>query len=189
MFVAFAIVAVCISPPVGGPVVAGYAPVGSYGGHWGVDYAANVGEPVLAPVSGTVTFAGSVAGMKTVTIEPVPGYKVSLSYLRRIDVSAGASVVRGAVVGTTGSPHGAPGVHLSTRIAGSYVNPLGLQGCTDTDITRALRLVTPPRPYPRRRANRNSRRDFRPDPHRPPTHGRMRPPPIGTRPCSGRSRR
>jgi murein DD-endopeptidase MepM/ murein hydrolase activator NlpD len=86
MFAVFAIAAVCLSPPVDGPVIAGYAPVGQYAGHWGVDYAAEVGEAVRAPASGTVTFAGSVAGMRTVTIEPVDGFKVSLSYLSGIEV-------------------------------------------------------------------------------------------------------
>ncbi|HET9259637.1 MAG TPA: hypothetical protein VFP42_05850, partial [Acidimicrobiia bacterium] len=81
MFVVLAIAAICLAPPVPGPVTAGFAPEGSYAGHWGVDFAATVGDEVVAPVSGGVTFAGSVAGMKTVTIEPVPGYKVSVSYL------------------------------------------------------------------------------------------------------------
>ena len=174
MLVAFAIAAVCLSPPVDGPVVAGYAPTGQYSGHWGVDYAAREGEGVHAPASGTVTFAGSVAGMRTVTIEPVSGFKVSLSYLSTVAVSSGARVARGQVIGTAGSPHGTGGVHLSTRVDGEYVDPAGQLGCRDTDITRGLRLVAPPEPYPRRRANRNPGRNLRPDPRRPSPHRRMR---------------
>lgn len=167
MFVAFAIAAVCLSPPVNGPIVAGYAPVGVYGGHWGIDYSAGLDEVVRAPATGRVTFAGSVAGMRTVTVEPVAGLKVSVSYLSAISVETGEWVTRGSPLGLAGAPHGRPGVHLSTRIAGRYVDPETQLGCLETDISRALRLVTPTQPYPRRRAHRNPGRDLRPDPHRP----------------------
>ena len=167
MLLAFALSAVCLMAPVDGPVVAGYAPVGSYGGHWGLDYASAPGTSVRAPASGRVTFAGSVAGMRSVTIEPVAGFKVSLSYLSEIMVSSGAAVDRGDVIGRSGSPHGVDGVHMSTRIDGEYVDPVSQLGCRDTDITRALRLVTPPGPYARQRAHRDPGRDFRPDPYRP----------------------
>lgn len=184
MFAALAIAAMCLVPPVDGPVIAGFAPTGRYSGHWGLDYAASVGEAVRAPVSGRVTFAGSVAGMQTITIEPVPGFKVSVSYLSGVGVRSGASVGRGSVVAFAGSPHGIPGVHLSTRIDGKYVDPASQIGCRDTDISRALRLVTPPRPYPRRRAHRHPRRDFRPDPHRSSACCRMCLAPTAARSCA-----
>lgn len=168
LLINLAIAAVCVSAPVEGPMTAPFAPVGEYAGHWGVDFDAEPGTTVRAPVSGTVTFAGSVAGMRTVTIEPVPGLKVSVSYLSVVDVSSGAGVTRGQRVGSSGVPHGMPGVHLSVRVDGRYVDPAGFLGCRTTDITRALRLVEPPMPYPRRRANRHPRWDLRPHPHRPP---------------------
>lgn len=164
MIIQLALAAVCLMAPVEGPVVAGYAPIGSYGGHWGVDFFAPVGAPVRAPASGEVTFAGTVAGMMSVTIEPVPAFKVSVSYLSDLSARFGQQVTRGAIIGTAGTPHGRPGVHLSTRIGGSYVDPRSRLGCRPTDISRALRLVTPPSPYPRRRANRDPRGDLRPDP-------------------------
>lgn len=188
MIVVLAIAAVCLSPPVEGPVVAGFAPVGRYGGHWGVDYAATVGDAVFAPVSGRVTFAGSVAGMRTVTIEPVSGFKVSLSYLSDIAVRRGDFSRRGQMLGSAGAPHGVPGVHLSTRIDGSYVDPMTQMGCLHTDVARALRLVTPPEPYSRRRANRNSRWHLRPDPRRPSPHRRVRTSPGESRPGAHRAR-
>lgn len=166
MLSTFAIAAICLVAPVNGPVTAGYSPSGQYAGHWGVDYAADVGDAVRAPVSGIVSFAGSVAGMKTVTISPVPGLKVSLSYLSEVGVTKGSQIRRGEIVGRAGSEGGVPGVHLSTRVNGRYVDPKTLTACQSTDITRALRLVTPPQPYPRRRAHRNPRRDLRPDPYR-----------------------
>lgn len=171
MLAVLAITAVCLVAPVDGPIVSRYAPVGEYGGHWGVDFAGELGAPVRSPASGVVTFAGSVAGMKTVTIEPVPGFKVSVSYLAEIGVGKGRWVERGQVIARTGTPHGRPGVHLSTRLADRYVDPLPRLDCVDTDITRALRLVTPPRPYPRSRAHRDPRGDLRPHPHRPSPRG------------------
>jgi murein DD-endopeptidase MepM/ murein hydrolase activator NlpD len=176
--------AICLVAPVNGPIVGEYAPVGSYAGHWGVDYAVRAGTDVMAPVDGRVTFAGSVAGMRSVTIEPVPGFKVSVSYLSAITVRTGETVRRGQVVGRAGSPHGSDGVHLSTRIDGSYVDPESQLGCRDTDISRALRLVPPPGPYPRSRAHRHPRWELRPDTYRPPPRrgngdGSSRPRPGG----------
>ncbi|HEY6634234.1 MAG TPA: peptidoglycan DD-metalloendopeptidase family protein, partial [Acidimicrobiia bacterium] len=106
MFTVFAIAAVCLSPPVSGPVIADYAPQGQYEGHWGVDYEASPGETVRSPASGRVTFAGSVAGMLTVTVEPLPGLKASVSYLAEVVVRTGQSVTRGEILGRAGTPHG-----------------------------------------------------------------------------------
>ena len=182
MLAALAVVAVCLSPPVPNSyVTAHYFPIGQYAGHWGVDYAAFEGEPVRAPTSGRVTFAGSVAGMRTITIEPVSGFKVSVSYLATIEVFEGATVRRGERIGTAGSPHGNPGVHLSLRVGGVYVDPLQQMGCLQTDITRGLRLLPPPRAYPRARAYRDPRRNLRPDSRRPSPCG-------GVRHVSGRAR-
>ena len=158
---------ICLSAPVNGPIINHFAPVGQYAGHWGVDFAATPGTPVLAPVAGSVTFAGSVAGMHSVTIQPVPGMRVSVSYLSAIQVRRGEYVSRGDFVGLAGSAHGTGGVHLSVRIDGQYVDPEPQLGCVDTDITRALRLLTPPRSYPRRRAHRHPGWNLRSDSLRP----------------------
>ena len=168
MLAVFVVAAICLVPPVDGPVIDNYSPSGQYGGHWGVDYGARFGDPVYAPTSGIVTFAGSVAGMQTITIQPVPGLKVSISYLSGVAVNAGDYVRQGLRIGRAGLEGGVPGVHLSTRIGDRYVDPATQMGCRPTEITRALRLVTPPQPYPRRRANRNPRRDLRSNSHRPP---------------------
>ena len=174
MLIYLALAAVCLTAPVDGPVVAGYSPSGAYAGHWGIDYAAPAGAVVGAPASGRVSFAGTVAGMMTVTIEPVGGFKVSASYLSSVEVTIGQRVTRGDRLGVAGMPHGRSGVHLSTRIEGRYVDPDGQMGCGATDISRALRLVTPPSPYPRRRADRNPGWNLRPNPHRPSTRRRSR---------------
>ena len=184
MLAALALAAVCLSPPVGGPAIAGYSPTGTYGGHWGVDYAAAGGEVVTASATGRVSFAGTVAGMMTVTVEPVSGLKVSTSFLSRIDVITGQLVARGDALGVVGTPHGRSGVHLSVRIDGRYVDPQEQMGCRSTDISRALWLVTPPSPYPRRRADGNSRRNIRPDSRRPFARRRGRHGPGRPRPGS-----
>ncbi|MBW3667010.1 MAG: M23 family metallopeptidase [Actinobacteria bacterium] len=189
MVVVYALSLMCLMAPVDGPVVAPYAPVGRYAGHWGVDLAAAVGEPVRSPVAGKITFAGSVAGMRTVTVEPIAGFKVSVSYLADLQATAGQRVERGEVIATAGRPHGRPGVHLSTRVAGRYVDPDPWLRCVATDITRALRLVTPPHPYPRSRAHRDPRGDLRPHPHRPPPRGADRAAPGRTRSSADHARR
>lgn len=172
MFAAFALAAVCLVAPVSGDTVEPYSPSGQYSGHWGIDFEALPGEDVYAPVAGVVSFAGSVAGMKSVTIQPVDEFKVSVSYLATIGVVRGVVVRRGQLIGTAGLERGVVGVHLSTRIGGKYVDPANQLGCRSTDISRALRLVTPPQLYPRPRANRNSRRNIRSDTHRPPPRRR-----------------
>lgn len=181
MFLAMAVAAVCLTTPVNGAVSEPYSPSGQYAGHWGIDFSAQPGDVVVAPTSGTVTFAGSVAGMRTLTIQPATGFKISLSYLSTVDVLQGTRVETGQRVGTAGLEHGVSGVHISVRINGKYVDPAGQFGCRHTDITRALRLVTPPQPYSRSRANRNPGRNIRSDPHRPSSRWRNSAPSDATR--------
>ena len=47
--------------PPSGPVVRRFAPIGRYGGHWGVDVAMAPETPVPAMGAGIVSFAGSIA--------------------------------------------------------------------------------------------------------------------------------
>jgi hypothetical protein len=105
------------------------------GQHRGIDIGAGAaGGPVVAPASGTISFAGTVpTSGKCVTIETPDGYSVTLTHLGSIAVSKGASVAEGSVVGTVG-PSGTPDfsvpyVHLGIRLsadANGYVDPLGL---------------------------------------------------------------
>src|SRR5262245_9423272 len=56
------------------------------GQHRGIDVGGDAGEPVRAPASGTVSFAGVVPGSgRTVTIQ-LEGYAVSLTHLAEIAV-------------------------------------------------------------------------------------------------------
>jgi len=145
----------CLLAPVPGAVQTPFAPTGAYAGHWGVDLAAEMGTAVRAPVGGTVSFAGSVAGMLTVTI--VSGeMKVSVSYLSSVGVSRGDEVQAGEVVGQSGVAHGGDALHLSVRLHGQYVDPAPFLACRFGPISDALRLV----PYPDRSANRIAGRNL-----------------------------
>ncbi len=127
--------------PVAGEVIAPYAPSGRYAGHWGIDIGTESRSVVRAAGSGRVTFAGDVAGNRTVTIDHGGGLRTSYSYLDERLVRAGSWIERGETVGRSGSPHAIPGLHFSVRVSGAYVDPLAWLGCQTYEPARALRLV------------------------------------------------
>jgi murein DD-endopeptidase MepM/ murein hydrolase activator NlpD len=131
-------------PPVTGPVIAGYAPIGDYAGHWGVDFAAAPGSEVGAVADGTVTFAGSVAGRLSVSVAHGRGLVTTVSYLSAVSVRKGELVRSGQKLGESGRAHGTDSVHLSLRIDGEYNDPMVLFSCQVGDISEALRLVPVP---------------------------------------------
>jgi murein DD-endopeptidase MepM/ murein hydrolase activator NlpD len=117
--------------PLYGTIVRPYdAPDDPYApGHRGVDVAAPLGSPVRASADGVVSFAGSVAGNLTVTVDHTGGLKTSYSYLGTARVRKGQRVQRGDVVGEVGRGHDAslpPNVHLSARRNNVYFDPLEL---------------------------------------------------------------
>ena len=134
-----------LSPPVSGETVRRFSPV-HRGGHWGVDLASPWAGTVRAPVSGTVTFAGRVAGRMSVTIAPDNRLRVSLSYLSSVWVSPGQRIEVGAVLGHSGTDHGLSAVHLSLRIDGRYADPEPALVCgrTMNHPWGRLRLVSHP---------------------------------------------
>ena len=134
-----------LTPPVSGETVRRFSPA-HRGGHWGVDLASPWAGTVRAPVSGTVTFAGRVAGRMSVTIAPENRLRVSVSYLSQLWVSAGQWIEVGGVLGRSGTDHGLSAVHLSLRIDGRYVDPEPTLACgTRTDHPWGrLRLVPHP---------------------------------------------
>src|SRR6476469_7057702 len=72
------------------------------GQHRGIDLGSSVGTPVVAPVSGTVPFAGSVPSAgRTVSIE-TDGYSVTLLHLGTYVVRRGQQIAERDVVGTVG---------------------------------------------------------------------------------------
>ncbi len=102
-----------------------YAP-----GHRGVDVSAPLETPVRASAPGIVSFAGSVAGNRSVTVDHGNGLLTSYSYLGAISVTKGTPVEQGEIVGTVGAGHPGsslpPHVHLSARRDGFYFDPMEL---------------------------------------------------------------
>src|SRR5437868_14835302 len=82
--------------PVQGPVLQPF----SYGSdpyaagqHRGIDVGAPAGTGVIAPVTGTIAFAGTVpTSGKSVTIATADGYSVTLTHLGTIDARRGDDV-------------------------------------------------------------------------------------------------
>lgn len=110
--------------PAGGVVLQHFSfdPAHPYaaGEHRGIDVGGTPGEAVLAPRSGTVTFAGTVPGSgKAVTIATDDGLSISLTHLGSIDVAEHATVDEGSPVGRIGpggdGEHAEPYVHLGVR--------------------------------------------------------------------------
>ncbi len=121
--------------PVDGPVLRpfkyGDDPYAA-GQHRGVDVGADPGDAVRAPVSGIVSFAGTVpGGGRTLTLQTDDGLSVTLVHLGGIAVPRAMEVEEGVVVGEVGpsgeAEHPRPYVHLGVRRtseADGYLDPL-----------------------------------------------------------------
>jgi septal ring factor EnvC (AmiA/AmiB activator) len=72
--------------------------------------------------------------MNSVTILTIDDVRVSLSYLSSIDTSAGTRVAAGTIVGRSGLAHGESAVHVSVRVGGEYVDPIGHLRCRSGTI-------------------------------------------------------
>ncbi len=112
-------------PPVDAPVVDPFRPpAGPFGpGNRGLEYGTEAGTEVRAAADGTVTFAGSVAGTRHVTVLHGDGLRTSYSFLDRVDVVVGQRVRQGQVVGTTVGH-----LHLGARRGDGYLDPASLFG-------------------------------------------------------------
>ena len=118
-------------PPVDAPVIDPYrAPTSPYGpGNRGIDYATVPGTVVRAVAAGTVTFAGTVAGSRYVTVEHADGLRSSYGELASISVIEGQSVATGDEVGRAG-----PTLHLGMRRGEEYLDPESLFGAAPPDV-------------------------------------------------------
>jgi murein DD-endopeptidase MepM/ murein hydrolase activator NlpD len=94
--------------------------------HTGIDFRGDVGEPVHATASGTITVAGWSGGYgRMVEIDHGNGLATRYGHMSQIDVSVGQAVKIGQVVGRLGSTGRSTGPHLhyETRIGGEAVDP------------------------------------------------------------------
>ena len=95
--------------------------------HRGIDFAGNLGDPVIAVGGGVVTFAGVKEGYGwVVDITHGDGYVTRYGHNRKLLVKMGDTVTRGqriAEMGSTGRSTG-PHVHFEVLRNGLAVNPL-----------------------------------------------------------------
>ncbi|MEO0493223.1 MAG: peptidoglycan DD-metalloendopeptidase family protein [Actinomycetota bacterium] len=120
-----------LRPPVSAEILDPFRlPNGPYGaGNRGIEYATDAGDRIGAAGSGTVVWAGPVAGVVYVSIEHEGGLRTSYGPLQQLRVTTGDVVDRGAQLGSaTGA------VHFSTRIDGEYVDPASLFGVRRIDV-------------------------------------------------------
>jgi len=97
--------------------------------HWGVDYGAPVGTPVMATAEGVVRFVGSRGGAgNEVEISHAGGFITAYLHLSRYasGIRPGVRVGQGQVIGFVGNSGMSTGPHLDYRITqnGHHINPL-----------------------------------------------------------------
>ncbi len=113
-------------------VTAGYGAARSYNGgpvtvfHTGIDFAGQVGTPILSPANGVVVYTGTLELRgSTVIIDHGLGVMTAYYHLSRIDVQEGDRVAAGQPVaagGNTGLSTG-PHLHWDLRVWGAAVRP------------------------------------------------------------------
>lgn len=100
--------------------------------HWGVDWAAPRGTPILASGSGTVERAGWTSGNGQQTVlQHANGYETSYSHQSKIapGIKAGAKVRQGQIIGYVGSTGLSTGNHLHYEVSvnGTRVDPMRIR--------------------------------------------------------------
>lgn len=101
--------------------------------HTGVDLPEPAGTPVRSMAAGVVVRAGYAGGYgNMVEVDHGGGVRTRYGHLSEIDVSAGANVASGSVIGAVGSTGRSTGPHLhfEVRINGVPIDPTGY-GTTD----------------------------------------------------------
>lgn len=102
---------------------------GGYPGHTGIDFAAPIGTPVYASISGTViiTGSGSTGYGNYVVINHGGGIATLYAHNSSVLVGAGEEVTKGQVIaysGNTGNSTG-PHLHFEVVVKGTPKNPRG----------------------------------------------------------------
>ena len=94
--------------------------------HRGVDIAVPTGTTVYAAHDGTVTAAAYDSHYGNYVAIAIDGYTTKYAHMDSLSVSAGQTVEKGAVIGTTGNTGSSTGSHLHIECLynGEYYNPL-----------------------------------------------------------------
>ena len=97
-----------------------------YTKHYGVDIAADTGDPILAAASGIVTFSGSMSGYGyAIIIDHQNGFKTLYGHASKLLAEKGEKVKKGQViakVGSTGRSTG-PHLHFELKVNNTAVDP------------------------------------------------------------------
>lgn len=119
--------------PIQGPITTEFATRRSYNGrsaegnHAGVDFAAPLGAPVVAPAAGVVRFAaGSPVRGNVLILDHGAGVYSTYAHLQRFEAAVGDQVRAGQVLaraGSTGLSTG-PHLHWEVWVDGANVDPL-----------------------------------------------------------------
>ncbi|MFZ6004926.1 MAG: peptidoglycan DD-metalloendopeptidase family protein [Actinomycetota bacterium] len=126
--------------PVDAPVVDPFRPpAGPYAaGNRGLEYGTAPGAAVRAAAGGVVTFAGTVAGTRHVTVLHPDGLRTSYSFLATVEVVVGQRLSQGERLGTT-----AGHLHLGARAGDAYLDPSALFGTAQVRV-RLVPFDEPP---------------------------------------------
>ena len=94
--------------------------------HRGVDIAVPTGTTVYAAHDGTVTAVAYDSHYGNYVAIEIDGYTTKYAHMDSLNVSAGQTVEKGAVIGTTGNTGSSTGSHLHIECLynGEYYNPL-----------------------------------------------------------------
>ena len=94
--------------------------------HRGVDRAVPTGTTVYAAHDGTVTTAAYDSYYGNYVVIEKDGYTTKYAHMDSLSVSAGQSITKGTVIGTTGNTGSSTGSHLHIECLynGEYYNPL-----------------------------------------------------------------
>lgn len=124
------------------------------GGHKGIDMAAPLGTPVLAPHDGVITFEGAATGFGAnyVTEDVGGGLIAGFGHMEKAFVRAGQQVKAGQIIGLVGSEGESTGPHLHFQLKGSggFINPLtwltshGAQSVAGSSIQSAADITATP---------------------------------------------
>lgn len=110
-------------PPVPGPILRRFDAAGPYSpGQRGISFQAPPGTPVVAPIPGTVTFSGSVAGHQWITIQHTSALLVTVGPLSTRELRRSDAVQQADLIGTAEGPM----VLLTVRRDGAYIDPAPL---------------------------------------------------------------
>jgi len=111
--------------------------------HFGVDYSAPTGTPVLSTANGKIIFKGwdKGGGGNSLKIRHPNGFITLYMHLRKYgsNTAPNKEIKQGQVIGYVGATGLATGPHLDYRIQqnGKYINPLNLKNPSSGELSRS----------------------------------------------------